>query len=108
MTLVIKIPPLSSQVPQGDANDNGVNNPTTQSLVLSSGDFKLLNIVILGDKNGNNKVLEYDPKFGEWKNHSQLKYGRLAYGKEMKITISMPKGVYLFGGAIKPLQTRLA
>ena len=73
--------------------------------MLSSGDFKLLNIVILGDLGGNNKVLEYDPKLGEWKKHSQLKYARLAYG--MEITISMPKGVYLFGGAIMPQQTRL-
>ena len=76
--------------------------------MLSSGDFKLLNIVFLGDKDGNNKVLEFDPKFGEWKKHSELKNARLAYGKEMIITISMPKGVYLFGGAIKPFKTRLA
>ena len=74
------------------------------AVVLAPGDFKLLNF---GKRGGGNKqVLEYDPKFGEWKNHSQLKYARLEYG--MEIIISMPKGVYIFGGAIKPHQTRLA
>ena len=101
MTLIIKIPPLSSRVPQGDANGGSYYS---QSLVLSSGDFKLLNF---GKFGGSNKqVLEYDPRFGEWKNHSQLKYARLEYG--MEIIISMPRGVYLFGGAVKPHKTRLA
>ena len=101
MTLIVKISPLSSRVPQGNANGGYYYS---QSLVLSSGDFKLLNIGKFGSSY--KRVLEYDPRFGEWKSHSQLKHARLEYG--MEIIISMPKGVYLFGGAIKPYKTRLA
>ena len=80
--------------PGGESSDY-----LSQSLVLSSGDFKLLNC---GSKGGDNqRVIEYDPKIGEWKNHSQLSDSR-----QNSIGITMPNGVYLFGGWQKPFERR--
>ena len=52
---------------------------------------------------GSKQVLEYDPKIRVWKYHSQLKHFRTN-----AIVMSMPNGVYIFGGTMtKILPSRM-
>ena len=60
------------------------------TLVLSAGDYKLLSC---GGEAYEKKCFRLDVNNGKWKLHSNLKRKRLhAFG------ITMPKGVYVFGG----------
>ena len=65
------------------------------TLVLTAGDYKLLSC---GGEAFERTCFRLDVKNGKWKHHSYLKQRRAhAFG------ISMPNGVYVFGGSSKNL-----
>ena len=68
-------------------------NHYSQSLVLTSGDFKLLNCGGFDS----DVCYQYNMKIDKWQRHSVLSNKRAG-----AVGITMPKGVYIFGGTNSP------